>query len=73
MMENCWHESHARTCSKGVRQNPLEHCRGPPGSMNVYDFRDCMLSFLFLRYLSDNCEVAARKEVGKNYPKLAPG
>lgn len=28
------------------------------GAMNADDFRDYMLSFLFLRYLSDNYEVA---------------
>ncbi|HMO16848.1 MAG TPA: type I restriction-modification system subunit M [Oligoflexia bacterium] len=38
------------------------------GSMNADDFRDYMLSFLFLRYLSDNYEAAARKELGKDYP-----
>jgi type I restriction enzyme M protein len=41
------------------------------GSMNADDFRDYMLSFLFLRYLSDNYEAAAKKELGKDYPKLA--
>ncbi len=30
-----------------------------------------MLAFLFLRYLSDNYEVAAKKELGSDYPKLA--
>ncbi|SGY99642.1 Type I restriction-modification system, M subunit [Moritella viscosa] len=40
------------------------------GAMNADDFRDYMLSFLFLRYLSDNYEVAAKKELGKDYPKL---
>lgn len=30
------------------------------GAMNADDFRDYMLSFLFLRYLSDNYEQAAR-------------
>lgn len=40
------------------------------GSMNADDFRDYMLSFLFLRYLSDNYEIAAQKELGKDYPKL---
>ena len=30
------------------------------GSMNADDFRDYMLSFLFLRYLSDNYEQAAQ-------------
>jgi len=39
------------------------------GAMNADDFRDYMLSFLFLRYLSDNYEVAAKKELGKDYPK----
>ncbi len=40
------------------------------GAMNADDFRDYMLSFLFLRYLSDNYETAARKELGRDYPKL---
>lgn len=40
------------------------------GAMNADDFRDYMLSFLFLRYLSDNYEAAAEKELGKDYPKL---
>jgi len=38
------------------------------GAMNADDFRDYMLSFLFLRYLSDNYEAAAKKELGKEYP-----
>lgn len=38
------------------------------GAMDADDFRDYMLSFLFLRYLSDNYEAAARKELGKDYP-----
>lgn len=42
------------------------------GAMNADDFRDYMLSFLFLRYLSDNYETAARKELGKDYPAAAP-
>lgn len=42
------------------------------GAMNADDFRDYMLSFLFLRYLSDNYEAAAQKELGRDYPKL-PG
>lgn len=41
------------------------------GAMNADDFRDYMLSFLFLRYLSDNYEAAAKKELGREYPKLA--
>jgi type I restriction enzyme M protein len=40
------------------------------GAMNADDFRDYMLSFLFLRYLSDNYETAAQKELGADYPKL---
>ncbi|TWH77160.1 type I restriction enzyme M protein [Azomonas agilis] len=40
------------------------------GAMNADDFRDYMLSFLFLRYLSDNYEVAAQKELGSDYPQL---
>lgn len=43
------------------------------GAMNADDFRDYMLSFLFLRYLSDNFESAAKKELGKDYPKLETG
>jgi type I restriction enzyme M protein len=38
------------------------------GAMNADDFRDYMLSFLFLRYLSDNYEMAAKKELGSDYP-----
>ncbi len=41
------------------------------GAMNADDFRDYMLSFLFLRYLSDNYEVSAKKELGSDYPSLA--
>lgn len=40
------------------------------GAMNADDFRDYMLSFLFLRYLSDNYEAAAKKELGKDYPEV---
>jgi len=39
------------------------------GAMNADDFRDYMLSFLFLRYLSDNYEAAAKKELGSDYPE----
>ncbi len=38
------------------------------GAMNADDFRDYMLAFLFLRYLSDNYESAAQKELGRDYP-----
>ena len=38
------------------------------GAMNADDFRDYMLSFLFLRYLSDNYEAAAKRELGSDYP-----
>ena len=41
------------------------------GAMNADDFRDYMLSFLFLRYLSYNYEEAAKKELGKDYPNLS--
>ena len=40
------------------------------GAMNADDFRDYMLSFLFLRYLSDNYELAAKKELGRDYPDV---
>jgi type I restriction enzyme M protein len=43
------------------------------GAMNADDFRDYMLSFLFLRYLSDNYEAAAKKELGSDYPVLEKG
>lgn len=39
------------------------------GAMNADDFRDYMLSFLFLRYLSDNYEKAVKKELGSDYPE----
>ena len=40
------------------------------GAMNADDFRDYMLSLLFLRHLSDNYEGAAKKELGPDYPDL---
>ncbi|MDV4071004.1 type I restriction-modification system subunit M [Elizabethkingia anophelis] len=43
------------------------------GAMNADDFRDYMLSFLFLRYLSDNYEASAKKELGSDYPQLPEG
>lgn len=43
------------------------------GAMNADDFRDYMLSFLFLRYLSDNYEMAAKKELGNDYPTAKAG
>lgn len=43
------------------------------GAMNADDFRDYMLAFLFLRYLSDNYEAAAAKELGPDLPQVAPG
>jgi len=41
------------------------------GAMNADDFRDYMLAFLFLRYLSDNYETAAQKELGADWPAQA--
>lgn len=38
------------------------------GGMNADDFRDYMLSFLFLRYLSSNYEKSAQEELGSDYP-----
>lgn len=38
------------------------------GAMPADDFRDYMLSFLFLRYLSENYEAAAKRELGTDYP-----
>ncbi len=38
------------------------------GAMNADDFRDYMLAFLFLHYISDNYEQAAEKELGPDYP-----
>ena len=40
------------------------------GAMNADDFRDYMLSFLFLRYLSHNYEASVKKELGADYPEL---
>ena len=40
------------------------------GAMNADDFRDYMLSFLFLRYLSDNYEQSVKKELVSDYPNL---
>ena len=40
------------------------------GAMNAEGFRDYMLSFLFLRYLSDNYEAAAQKELGRDCPQV---
>ncbi|GAB2607398.1 type I restriction-modification system subunit M [Spirosoma areae] len=42
------------------------------GAMNADDFRDYMLSFLFLRYLSYNYEESAKKELGSDYPDDTP-
>ncbi len=42
------------------------------GAMNADDFRDYMLSFLFLRYLSANYEESAKKELGRDYPDNTP-
>lgn len=42
------------------------------GAMNADDFRDYMLSFIFLRYLSDNYENAVKKELGSDYPDNTP-
>ena len=38
------------------------------GTMNADDFRDYMLAFLFLRYLSDNYEKSAKNELRRDYP-----
>ena len=38
------------------------------GSMMADDFRDYMLSFIFLRYLSEQYEEAVKKELGSDYP-----
>ncbi len=42
------------------------------GAMNADDFRDYMLSFLFLRYLSSNYEESTKKELGSDYPDDTP-
>ncbi len=38
------------------------------GAMNADDFRDYMLSLLFLKYLSDNYEKSAQSELQNEYP-----
>lgn len=40
------------------------------GAMMADDFRDYMLSFLFLKYLSDNYVEFAKKELGTDYPVI---
>lgn len=40
------------------------------GAMMADDFRDYMLSFLFLKYLSDNYMEFAKKELGTDYPDI---
>ena len=40
------------------------------GAMMADDFRDYMLSFLFLKYLSDNYVEFAKKELGTDYPDI---
>ncbi|MDY3199655.1 MAG: type I restriction-modification system subunit M [Arcobacter sp.] len=42
------------------------------GAMNADDFRDYMLSFLFLKYLSSNYETAIKKELGSDYKEDTP-
>jgi type I restriction enzyme M protein len=42
-------------------------------AMNTDDFRDYMPVFLLLRYLSDNYEEAAKRELGRDWPEPAPG
>jgi len=39
------------------------------GAMNPDEFRDYMLAFLFLRYLSDNYEDGARSQLGGDFPE----
>lgn len=43
------------------------------GSMMADDFRDYMLSFIFLRYLSERYEEAVKRELGHDYPSMAEG
>lgn len=43
------------------------------GAMNADDFRDYMLAFLFLRYLSENYEAAAQHELGGDWPEAEEG
>ena len=43
------------------------------GAMDADDFRDYMLSFIFLRYLSYNYEEAARRELAGDYPLVMEG
>ena len=41
------------------------------GSMMADDFRDYMLSFIFLRYLSEQYEEVVKKELGSDYPETS--
>lgn len=53
---------------KDLGQTLWDIADGLRGAMNADDFRDYMLSLLFLRYLSDNYETAAKKELANEYP-----
>jgi type I restriction enzyme M protein len=50
-----------------VLWNIADHLRG---AMNADDFRDYMLAFLFLRYLSDNYEARRRRSSGATTRKV---
>ena len=56
------------TNPKQLRNTLCKIADDPRGAMNADDFRDYMLSFLFLRYLSDNYVLASKKELGRVYP-----
>lgn len=48
------------TTTKQLGKTQLAIANQLRGAMDADDFRDHMLSFLFLRYLSDNYETAAK-------------
>ncbi len=53
---------------KTTRRCPLEYCRYLCAELWMrMTSRDYMLALLFLRYLSDNYETAAKKELGNEY------
>ena len=43
------------------------------GAMDANDFKDYMLSFLFLNYLSENYQKEVQKTLGADYPTLTEG
>jgi hypothetical protein len=69
MLDRLLKEQHDRQNQKQLGKTLWAIADQLRGAMNADDFRDYMLAFLFLRYLSDNYETAAKKELGRDYPE----